>query len=487
MAGEHGQTQVATGPIEAPQLIGGAWVAGMEPFVVTDKYSGETVAMPGAADAAQTAAAVAAAKAAFGGAAIPCHRRYRILMTAAERLKRRRAEIVDLMVAETGFTLADSNGDFDRCVQTLQTSAEEAKRLTGEMIPMEGAPGHDGELAFTLRVPLGVVAAITPFNSPLNTVAHKVAPALAAGNSVVLKPASTTPLSALRLCEALQEAGLPAGWLNLVYGGGDDVGRWLLENQDVRYYAFTGSTGAGRAIQQAAGLRRTQLELGNISATIVCADADLDRAVAKCAGIAFRKAGQVCTSLQRLFVHGHVFDALAAKLAAAAEAMTVGDPRDPETVVGPMIDRSEAERAEAWVQEAVAQGARVLTGARREGALLWPTVLADVTTDMRVMAEEVFAPVVSLVPFTDVEAAIEAVNATPFGLAAGIFTRDIDTALMAARRVEVGLFNINQASSNRADLMPYGGCKDSGFGREGPRYAIRDMTDERLVTITPSR
>ena len=473
--------------MDAPQLIGGEWLAGMHPFAVTDKYSGETIATPGAADESQTAAAVAAAKAAFEGPAISCHRRYRILMQAAEILEGRRGEIVDLMVAETGFTLADNNGDFDRCIQTLQTSAEEAKRLTGDMIPMEGAPGHDGELAFTLRVPLGVIAAITPFNSPLNTVAHKIAPALAAGNGVVLKPASTTPLTALRLCEAFQEAGLPAGWLNLVYGGGGDVGRWLLENQDVRYYAFTGSTEAGRAIQRAAGLRRCQLELGNISATIVCADADLDRAVAKCAAIAFRKAGQVCTSLQRLFVHEHVIEALAAKLVAAAEAMTVGDPRDPATVVGPMIDVREAERAEAWVQEAVGEGARVLTGGRRDGALLWPTVLSQVTREMRVMAEEVFAPVVSLVPFADVEAAIAAVNATPYGLAAGIFTRDIDTALMAARRVEVGLFNINQASSNRADLMPYGGCKDSGFGREGPRYAIRDMTEERLVTITPSR
>jgi succinate-semialdehyde dehydrogenase/glutarate-semialdehyde dehydrogenase len=473
--------------MEALQLIGGEWVAGLYPFAVTDKYSGETVAEPAAADEAQTAAAVAVAKATFEAAAIPCHQRYRILMTAAEVLEGRRAEVVDLMVAESGFCLADCSNDFDRCIQTLQTSAEEAKRLTGEMVPMEGAPGHDGELAFTLRVPLGVVAAITPFNSPLNTVAHKIAPALAAGNSVVLKPASTTPLTALRLCEVLQEAGLPAGWLNLVYGGGGDVGRWLLANQDVRYFAFTGSTEVGRAIQRAAGLRRSQLELGNISATIVCADADLDRAVAKCAAIAFRKAGQVCTSLQRLFVHKDVIEDLAAKLVAAAEAMTVGDPRDPATVVGPMIDVREAERAETWVQEAVEEGARVLTGARRDGALFWPTVLSDVTPEMRVITEEIFAPVVSLVPFTDVEAAIDAVNATPYGLAAGIFTRDIDTALMAARRVEVGAFNINQASSNRADLMPYGGCKDSGYGREGPRFAIRDMTEERLVTITPSR
>jgi succinate-semialdehyde dehydrogenase/glutarate-semialdehyde dehydrogenase len=473
--------------LEARLLIGGDWPAGTRAFRVLDKFTGATVAHVGAANEAQTAAAVSAAKDAFAGGPIAPHRRYEILMKAAELLEGRRAEVVEAMVTETGFTVADCRGDFNRCLQTFKTSAEEAKRLTGEMVPIEGAPGHEGQLAFTIRVPLGVVAAITPFNSPLNTVAHKVGPALAAGNSVVLKPASQTPLSALELCEALVEAGLPAGWLNLVYGGGADVGRWLLENQDVRYYAFTGGTEAGRAIQRGAGLRRTQLELGNISATIVCADADLDHALPKCVGTAFRKAGQVCTSLQRLYVHANIVEAFGARLAAEASALKVGDPRDPETVVGPMIDAREAKRAEAWVREAVDEGARLLAGGRRDGALFWPTVLGDVTPEMRVMREEIFAPVVCLVPFEELDEAIAAVNATPFGLSAGIFTSDINTALSAARRVEVGLFNVNQASSNRADLMPYGGCKDSGFGREGPRYAIRDMTEERLITITPTR
>jgi succinate-semialdehyde dehydrogenase/glutarate-semialdehyde dehydrogenase len=472
---------------EAKLLIGGVWVEGRgRPFDLIDKYSGERIAAIASADKDQVDAAVAAAKSAFEGGRIEPYRRYEILMAASEILQRRRGEIVEVMVAETGFTAADNGGDFNRCVQTLRSSAEEAKRLTGEIVPMEGAPGHDGELAFTLRVPLGVVCAITPFNSPLNTVAHKVAPALAAGNAVVLKPASYTPLSSLKLCEVLIEAGLPEGWLNLVFGGGGEVGGALLAHPDVRYYAFTGGTEAGRVIQQGAGLRRTQLELGNISATILCADADLDAAIPKCVATSFRKAGQVCVSLQRLYVHDSIIGVVADRLATAASGMKAGDPRDPATQVGPMIAEAEAVRAEAWVREAVAQGAKALTPVRREGPVLWPVVLSEVTPEMRVLHEEIFAPVVCLVPFGKLDQAIEAVNATPYGLAAGIYTSDIDTAFEAARRVEVGLFNINGTSSNRADLMPYGGCKDSGFGREGPRYAVRDMTDERLVTITPT-
>jgi succinate-semialdehyde dehydrogenase/glutarate-semialdehyde dehydrogenase len=466
-------------------LIGGEWIEGSgRPFEVRNKYTGETITTINSADDSQVSAAVTAARRAFSSGAIAPYNRYETLMKAAQVLGRRRGEIVDVMVAETGFTVNDSHSDFDRCVQTLLASAEEAKRVTGEMVPMEGAPGHDGELAFTVRVPLGIVCAITPFNSPLNTVAHKVAPALAAGNSVVLKPACYTPLSAAKLCEVIMEAGLPDGWLNLVFGGGADVGRALLANKDINFYAFTGGNEAGRIIQQQAGLRRTQMELGNISATIVCKDAGLASAVEKCSGTAFRKAGQVCTSLQRLYVHDTIFDEFAGRMADAARLLVVGDPRHPDTRVGPMIDEKEAERAESWLNEAVSQGAEALTGIRREGPLLWPVVLRHVTKDMRVLSQEIFAPVVSLVPFSDLDDAIDAVNGTPYGLAAGILTTNIEMAFRAARRVEVGLFNINGTSSNRADLMPYGGCKASGFGREGPRHAIRDMTDERLITIT---
>lgn len=472
--------------LESKLYIDGAWQVGAGGFDVHDKYSGRVIAHAQAADRAQVNAAVQAAKTAFESGEIPIPERYAILMRASEILERRRDEVIGVMIAETGFARADNAGDFARCLQTLLTSAEEAKRIAGEIVPIAASPGHAGELAFTLRVPLGVVACITPFNSPLNTTAHKIAPALAAGNAVVLKPASYTPLSAMLLTSIFEEAGLPAGWLNLINGPGSATGNVLCENQDVRYFAFTGSGVAGEAIQRAAGLRRTQMELGSVSATIVCADADLDKAAAKCAGTAFRKAGQVCTSLQRLYVEESALPGFAEKVASHARKMAVGDPRNPQTVIGPMISVNEAERAEAWVEEAVAAGARRLTEARREGALMPATVLGEVTADMRVIRDEIFAPVVSLLPFDDVEKAIVAVNDTPFGLAAGIFTRDIDIALMAARRVEVGLFNINNTSSNRADPMPYGGCKASGFGREGPRAAIRDMTDERLITISPS-
>lgn len=470
---------------DARLFIGGAWLDGSGSFPVLDKYSGQQVARAHIADEALVTRAVDAAAAAFCGGGIPIPERYAILMRAADILQRRRDELVDVMVTETGFTPADNAGDVARCVQTLQTAAEEAKRLQGEMVPMDAAPGHAGELAFTIRVPLGVVAAITPFNSPLNTVAHKVGPALAAGNAVVLKPASYTPLTACLLAEILAEAGLPPGWLNLVHGPGGSTGRLLCEDPRVRFFAFTGGGPAGAAIQRAAGLRRTQMELGNISSTMVFEDADLEKAAALSARAGFRKAGQVCVSVQRLYVQRRVAAAFVDAFVDRAAALKAGDPRDPEVAVGPMIDRAEAERAEAWVKEALAGGARLLLGNRRDGAVLTPTILTDTRPDMKVVAEEIFAPVVCVIPFDAFEEAIAAVNDTPYGLSAGIFTRDIDRALQAARRTEVGLFNINNTSANRADLMPYGGCKASGFGREGPRAAVREMTDERLVTITP--
>jgi len=354
------------------------------------------------------------------------------------------------------------------------------------MIPVQGAPGQDPrKLAFTLRMPLGVVCAITPFNSPLNTVAHKVAPALAAGNAVVLKPASYVPLTALALCEILLEAGTPPGFLNVVFGGAE-VGTWLLEDQRIRFYTFTGSTGVGRIIQRHAGLRRTQLELGNISATIVCADANLKLAAERCVGASFRKAGQVCTSVQRILVERPLLERFGEDIRSLAVSLAAGDPRLPGTFVGPMIDEREAVRAETWVHEAVAGGARLILGGQRQRAVLAPTILTDVTASMRVVCDEIFAPVISLLPFDSFDQAIDIANDTPFGLAVGVFTSDVTRALEAARRLEMGSIHINDTSSSRVDLMPYGGVKDSGFGQEGPKYAIRDMTEERLVTLNPA-
>jgi len=465
-------------------FIGGEWIATPDRIAVRDKYTGEVFGHAGRASRDLVERAVAVAERTFKTRSLHPYERYEILSAAARLLRERKDEVLRTMVAESGFTANDCLNDFNRCIQTLTVSAEEAKRITGELVPIQGAPGQDERrLAFTLRMPVGVVCAITPFNSPLNTVAHKVAPALAAGNTVVLKPASYTPFSAILLCRIMMDAGLPAGFLNLVFGSGSDVGQWLLEDQRILYYTFTGSTEVGRVIQQYAGLRRTQLELGNISATIVCADASLEAAADKCVGASFRKAGQVCTSVQRILVDAKVIERFADLLAQRTAKLKVGDPREADTFVGPMIDEKEAERAESWVSAAAGAGAKIMLGGKRNGALFAPTILRNVRPDMKVVCEEIFAPVISLIPFEDYDRAIEIANATPFGLSVGVFTNDVTRALGTIRRLQMGTIHINDTSSSRVDLMPYGGVKDSGFGKEGPRYAIHDMTEERLVTL----
>jgi acyl-CoA reductase-like NAD-dependent aldehyde dehydrogenase len=390
-------------------------------------------------------------------------------------------------VAESGIPLKDADNEVTRSIETFRVSSEEAKRLAGEVVPIDGAPGQAHRMAFTLRVPRGVVAAITSFNSPLNMVAHKVAPAVASGNTVVVKPPQATPLSATILCELLLEAGLPPTHVNLVHGGGSSVGRWLVEDAGVDFITFTGSTEVGKGIRRSAGLKPVALELGSIAATIVCDDGDLEKAAVRCSQSGFRRAGQACTSTQRLFVQAGVLDRFVPKLLNATRALKVGDPHDPATDVGPMISEAEAVRAECVVSEAVAQGARVLLGGGRHGSLLQPTVLIDVRHEMRAMCEEIFAPVLSIVPFSSFDDAVAQVNATPFGLAAGVFTRDLMRAMEASRQLHVGVVHINDASSSRVDLMPFSGVKDSGVGTEGPRYAMREMTEERLVTMSLDR
>lgn len=465
-------------------LIDGRWVDGERSFTVRNKATGAALCEASSASRAQVAAAIAAARESFERNILAPYQRYEVLHAAAAAVAARRDELLATIVAETGFTISDAGGEVDRCIQTLLISGEEAKRVHGEMVPIDGAPGQSHRLGFTLRIPCGVVAAITPFNSPLNTVAHKVAPALAAGNTVVLKPASATPLSAGILCEILLGAGLPGAHLNLVHGSGTDVGRWLTEEEGVAFYTFTGSTAVGRRIQRAIGLRRSALELGSISSTIVCDDADLEWAFPRCINASFRKAGQVCTSVQRLYVHRPIVEAFTSQLVERTQAAKVGDPLDPRTLVGPMISEAEAERAEGWVNEAVAAGAILKCGGTREGALLHPAILANVRSDMRVMCEEIFAPVISIVSFDSMDEAIDEINATPYGLAAGVFTTNINRALRASRWLRVGAVHINETSSSRVDVMPYGGVKDSGFGREGPKYAMLEMTEERLVTIS---
>lgn len=465
-------------------LIDGAWVDGDRTFTVRHKATGAVLVEAASASRDQVSAAVAVASKSFKNEPLSPYKRYEVLRRAAELLEERRADMIATIVGESGFTVSDAGGEIDRCIQTLLLSGEEAKRIHGEVVPLDGAPGQTHRLGFTMRVARGVVAAITPFNSPLNTVAHKVAPALAAGNTVVLKPASLTPMSAALLCEILLDAGLPRAHVNLVQGAGSEVGRWLTEDPEIAFYTFTGSTDVGRHIQRAIGLRRSSLELGSISGTIVCADADLERALPRCVDASFRKAGQVCTSVQRLFVDRSVLDRFTGMLVERTRAAKAGDPYDPATLVGPMIDEREAERAHDWIREAVLGGAELACGGGRDGAVLQPTILLRTRPDMRVMCEEIFAPVMSIVPFDDLDEAIDQVNATPYGLAAGVFTQNIDLAFRAGRRLHVGAVHVNETSSSRVDLMPYGGVKDSGFGREGPRYAIEEMTEERLITFS---
>jgi len=407
-------------------------------------------------------------------------------MRVSELIDTHRDEFVRTIVSEAGFPASDASNEVSRAVQTFIVSAEEAKRLTGEVVPIEGAPGHAQRMAFSIRVPRGVVCGVTSFNSPLNMVAHKVAPALASGNTVVIKPSQATPFSATLLFRLLLEAGLPPAHANLVQGPGGELGRWLTQNQDVRFYTFTGSTEVGRLLQKSVGLRPVALELGSIAATIVCDDANLERAAPRCASSAFRRAGQSCTSTQKLLIHERVFDRFLELFADATRRLVVGDPHDPATDIGPMISEADARRAEAWIQEAVDAGARVIEGGMRVGALMRPTILDSVNPSMRVVCEEIFAPVVSVIPFRSLDEAIDNVNSTPFGLATGVFTQDVTRAMMASRRLHVGIVHINEPSTSRVDLMPFAGVKDSGLGREGPKYAMQEMTEERLITISLS-
>lgn len=467
---------------DARLLIAGQWCDGATRRSALDKFRLEPCTTIHVASAAQVHAAVTAADAAFRASALTPHERGAILDRCAALLETRGADLVRALQLEAGFPAADGANELKRAVQTFRLAAEEARNFRGEMVPIEGAAGQGGRLGFTLRVPLGVVAAITPFNAPINTVAHKVAPALAAGNAVVLKPSTHTPTAANVIAECLLAAGLPPGLVSVLHGGADTA-QALLDEPLVRFFAFTGSTEVGAQIQRKAGLRRTQMELGSIAFTIVADDADLGRALPKIVNAGYRKAGQVCTSIQMLLVQRAVLGEVQARLAAMVAALPCGDPMDPGTVVGPVISEAEARRIESWIETALAMGARRLAGGPRQGAVVPPTLLADVDESMPVGCQEVFGPVMCILPYDTLDEAIARVNATPFGLATGLFTNRLADALAAARRLQVGGVHINETSSSRVDLMPYGGSKDSGFGREGPHHAVREMSEERMVTL----
>jgi acyl-CoA reductase-like NAD-dependent aldehyde dehydrogenase len=473
---------MATTASEKKLLLGGEWIETGDWLDVHSPYSGELVGRVAKAGAAEARRAVDAAESAMREP-LPAHARAEILVRVAAALGRRHEEVAQTICAEAGKPLKAARVEAARAMSTFTFAAVEARKLAGEMVPMDASQAGVGKLAFTLRQPIGIVGAISPFNFPLNLVAHKIAPALAAGCAVVLKPASQTPFSALLLAELETEAGLPPGWLNVLVGPASEIGDVLVDDERVRAITFTGSGGVGWKLAERAPRKRVKLELGNATPVLVEADADLDEAAAKLAANAFAFAGQSCISVQRIYVQRSVYDELLARFLPQVEALVVGDPADEATDVGPLIDRDARDRVLAWIEEARAAGAEILAGGELEGELIRPTVIANPPPDAKVSCEEVFGPVCTVTAYDTLDEAIELANGTRYGLQAGIFTSNVNTALEAARRLEFGGVTINEAPTFRADQMPYGGVKDSGNTREGPAYAVRELTEDRLVVL----
>jgi acyl-CoA reductase-like NAD-dependent aldehyde dehydrogenase len=461
-------------------LIGGEWVETGDWIDVRSPYSGEVVGRVAKAGAAETGKAIAAAVEAMRDA-LPAHKRAEILVKVAGHLGRRHEEVAQTICAEAGKPLKTARVEASRAMSTYTMAAVQARTLAGDVVPMDASQAGEGKLAFTLRVPIGVVGAISPFNFPLNLVAHKIAPALAAGCAVVLKPATATPLSALLLAELEQEAGLPPGWLNVVAGSSAEIGDVLVGDDRVAALTFTGSGDVGWKLKERAPRKHVALELGNATPVIVESDADLEDAAARLAGNAFSFAGQSCISVQRIYVARDAYDGFLERFLPRVQALVVGDPADEQTDVGPLIDAEAKDRILEWI---AASGGEVLTGGEvTDDGLIRPTVIARPSPDANVSCEEVFGPVCTVTPYGSLDEAIELANGTRYGLQAGIFTANVKTALEAARRLEFGGVTVNEAPTFRADQMPYGGVKDSGNTREGPAYAVRELTEERVIVL----
>ncbi|MFH1024064.1 MAG: aldehyde dehydrogenase family protein [Planctomycetota bacterium] len=465
-------------------FIGGKWGRGGPALAVRNKYSGDVIGTIATARAAEVDAALAAAADAVPVvAALPAFRRSEILAKAAALLRERAEPMARVIAAEAGKALKFARIEVDRAVGTIIAAAEEAKRIHGETVPLDAIPSGQGYFGFWVRRPVGLVVAIAPFNFPLNLVVHKVAPAIAAGNALVLKPASATPLTAAALCRILEESGIPPGGINLVVGSGGDVGDPLVADPRVAKVTFTGSRDVGARILARAGVKKVTLELGNAAPVVITAGTDLGFAARRCAVGAFYNSGQVCISVQRIYVEKPAYAAFLEKFIAATNALVVGDPLDETTDVGPMISELEAKRVEAWVAEATAGGASVTTGGRRDGSVYAPTILTGVKPGMKVVDEEIFGPVAVVSPVADFDEGLARADATAYGLQAAVFTRDVNQVLRAVRRLNFGGVIVNDTPNFRADHMPYGGTRQSGLGREGVRYAIEEMTNLQMVVI----
>jgi len=465
-------------------LIGGKWVGGEKKIEVRNKYNHKTVGSVPLADKNLYAKALESAQEGFSIISqLPSHKRSEILEKASTLIEKNQNDLETTIAQEAGKPLKFSRAEVKRAVETFRFASEEAKQIHGQTVPMDAASGGENRIGFYMRFPVGIIGAISPFNFPLNLVAHKLAPAIACGNSVVLKPATLTPLTSLKLGEVLMEAGLPEGALNIIIGPGSTVGNWLVQDPRIQMITFTGSPPVGKEIKQNSGLKKVTLELGNNSPCIVCKNCDLDFAINRCVVGSFAYSGQVCISIQRIYVHKDIFEKFTSDFLERTKNLKVGDPLNEDTDVGPMITEGEAKRTEEWIEEAKRDGARILTGGKREGAVYYPTVLTEVKPEMRVVNTEIFAPVVSIVPFDVFSDAVRMADDSIYGLQAGVFTKDIDKAFEAVKGIKVGGVIINDIPTYRADQMPYGGVKESGIGREGLKYAVEEMTDIKMVVI----
>ena len=470
-----------------PFLIGGRWSHTATTAPVRNPYTGETIAHVCQAGPAEAEAAVqSSVEGAVAMRRLSGYARSTLLQNAAHALQSRQEEFARTMMAEAGKPLTDARREVGRAIQTFSIAGEEAKRIGGEVVPLDWSPGMESYWGVTRRFPIGPILGITPFNFPLNLVVHKVAPALAAGNSILIKPAPQTPLTSLLLAELLLEAGVPPGGLN-VLPCDNRVAEQLVVDPRFKLLSFTGSAPVGWMLKAKCGKKKVVLELGGNAAVIVEPDADLDYVAQRCVTGGFSYAGQTCISVQRIFVHESIVAAFTENLVARVERLETGDPGNERTAVGPLIDPGAAQRIEGWIGDAVAQGARVLSGGTRVGSVVRPTVLSQVTPAMKVSCQEVFGPLVTITPYREFDDVLKAVNESEYGLQAGVFTSNIGRIFQAFEQLEVGAVLANEIPTFRADHMPYGGVKDSGIGREGLRYAIEDMTEPKLLVINLRR
>ncbi len=465
-------------------FIDGKWVRRGKTFDVINPYDGSVVGTVPLATPDMVSRAIGAAyEARETMANMPLHERARILSETSRLIEARKEEFARTIALEAGKAWKYAVGEVERAIQTFRFAAAETLTFHGETVPMSAAKGAESRVGFYERFPIGVIGAITPFNFPLNLVAHKVAPAIGAGNTLVLKPASATPFTSILLVEVLLKAGMPPRAINLVAGSGSVVGNAIVTDDRVAMITFTGSPSVGWWIKEKCGKKKVTLELGSNSGIVVEDDADLELAVSRCLIGAFAYAGQVCISLQRIYVNKKIYDRFVKEFVKRAKKLKVGDPLDPNTDVNPMIDEGEAKRVEEWVKEAVSEGAKVACGGKRKGRIFYPTVITNVKPDMKVSCLEVFAPVVVIDSYKTFEEGIEKLNDSIYGLQAGIFTKDVNKAMYAYKKLHVGGVMINDIPTFRVDQMPYGGIKNSGMGREGLKYAMEEMTEIKLVVF----